>query len=429
MDLPLQILIRSPEITLKGRNQGEFWVSLKSNVSRYLASESLDWPVRTARARLYVEAGIDPCPNGLTRALNVLGNVAGVDSFAAARRLDRNRVLKDGALDRRAVEDVLVRLAEECCEPEKSFAIRAHRVDKRFPLTSSEMETWLGNAVRERTGWSRVDLERPHRTFFIDIYSEGLFFYAERHKGLGGLPVGASGRVLSLLSGGIDSPVASFLLSRRGASVDWFHVSAVSLTERDLDRSAIGRIARRLSRTSFRSRLYAVPYTHFDLALRGMETGYEPVLFRRFLFRAAEALAARIGALALVTGDSLAQVASQTLLNLIATTKVVDTLVLRPLVGMDKQQIMDLARRIGTYDLSIEPSKDCCALYARHAKTKTRNEALSAIEERLMPDYDALVERSLRDALWAEYECGELVSVHSSPLDFATPAPTVTARS
>jgi thiamine biosynthesis protein ThiI len=205
--------------------------------------------------------------------------------------------------------------------------------------------------------------------------------------------------------------VASFLLARRGASMDWFHMSASHVEESDFEISVIGRIARKLSRHSLRSRLFIVPYTHFDLALKGKETGYEPVLFRRFLFRVGEALARRTGAVALVTGDSLAQVASQTLANLVATTKAVDLLVLRPLVGLDKQQIMDLARRIGTYEISIEPHKDCCALYARRVRTRTRSEALEAIEGRLFASYDDMVNRSIEGARWGEYDCGELTSL------------------
>ncbi len=409
--LPLQIVIRSPEITLKGRNQGEFWVRLRTNLRRQLDRRGISWPVTTARARLSVEAGVQPAAEDLERALDAVSEVAGVESFSVARRAEHGELFPGGALDRNRIEDVLVSLAKECYEPGKSFALRVHRVDKRFPMKSAEMETWLGNAVRARTEWSRVDLDSPDRTFYVDIYGDALFFYAERRKGLGGLPVGASGHVLSLLSGGIDSPVASFLLARRGACVDWFHMSATHWGERDFETSVVGRLARALSRFSLEGRLFVVPYTHFDLALAGGETGYEPVLFRRFLFRVGEALARRIGASALVTGDSLAQVASQTLDNLVATTKAVEILVLRPLVGMDKQQIMDLARRIGTYDLSIEPYKDCCALYTRRVKTRTRDQALSVLEERLFPDTPGLVEQSLRDALCGRYECGELVSV------------------
>jgi thiamine biosynthesis protein ThiI len=409
--LPVQIVIRSPEITLKGRNQGEFWVRLRTNLRRQLRGRGVSWPVTTARARLCVDAGVDPAREDIDRALAAVGEVAGVDSYSVARRADRNLVFAGGELDRGRLEEVVLGMARESFEPDKSFALRVHRVDKRFPLKSAEMESWLGDAVRARTSWSRVDLDSPDRTFYVDIYGDALFFYAERRKGLGGLPVGTSGHVLSLLSGGIDSPVASFLLARRGAEVDWFHMSATHGGERDFEASVVGRIARTLSRFSLESRLFIVPYTHFDLALAGAETGYEPVLFRRFLFRVGEALARRIGASALVTGDSLAQVASQTLENLVTTNKAVEILVLRPLVGMDKQQIMDLARRIGTYDISIEPYKDCCALYARRVRTRTREDALSALERRLIPDYPGLVDRSLGDALWGRYECGELASV------------------
>jgi thiamine biosynthesis protein ThiI len=411
VSLPVQILIRSPEITLKGRNQGEFWVRLRENVRHHLERRGVGWPIQTARARLCLDAGTDPSPDLIERALSGLAEVAGVDSYAAALRLDRNRLLREGSVDRGPIEEALVQLAREYYEPDRSFALRVHRVDKRFPLTSSEMETWLGNAVREHSQWTRVELDRPDRTFHVDVYSEAVFLYADRRKGIGGLPVGTSGHVLSLLSGGIDSPVASFLLARRGASMDWLHMSASRVDAKDFEVSVIGRIARKLSRHSLRSRLFIVPYTHFDLALMGKETGYEPVLFRRFLFRVGEALSERTGAVALVAGDSLAQVASQTLANLVATTRAVDLLVLRPLVGLDKQQIMDLARRIGTYEISIEPHKDCCALYARRARTRTRSEALEAIEGRLFPAYGETIRRSLEGAMWAEYDCGELTSI------------------
>lgn len=412
--LPVQILMRSPEITLKGRNQGEFWLRLKGNVESHLARRGVTWPVKTARARLYVEAGTSPGSEELERALQALGEVAGVDSYSVARRIDRSRFLRDGDLDRALIEETLVEMARSCFEPDGSFAVRVHRVDKRFPLTSSEMEIWLGDVIRERTGWSRVQLDRPGRTFHVDIYADAMFLYPERFKGVGGLPVGSSGRVLSLLSGGIDSPVASYLLARRGARVDWLHMSAIPVTERDFESSVVARIARKLSLHTMRSRLFVVPYAHFDLAITGQETGYEAMLFRRFLFRTGEAMARRTGAVALVTGDSLAQVASQTLDNLVASSQAIDTLVLRPLVGLDKQQIMEIARRIGTYEISIEPSKDCCALYARHSRTRTRNRTLSAIERRFLPDVEALIQRSLDDSVWGEYESGELVGTNAT---------------
>jgi thiamine biosynthesis protein ThiI len=239
-----------------------------------------------------------------------------------------------------------------------------------------------------------------------------MFIYSDRRKGIGGLPVGTSGQVLSLLSGGIDSPVASFLLARRGCIVDWFHVSATHLQARDFSESVVGRIASRLSRHTMCSRLFTVPYTHFDLELGGLDTGYEPVLFRRFLFRVAEELGRKIGSAALVTGDSLGQVASQTLENLIASAKSTDMPLLRPLLGLGKQEIMDLAKQIGTYEISIEPYKDCCALYSRNVRTKTLDAVLTDMEERIFGDYRSVITRTLDDVMWAEYECGKLVEIH-----------------
>ncbi|HEY7819950.1 MAG TPA: tRNA uracil 4-sulfurtransferase ThiI, partial [Vicinamibacteria bacterium] len=411
---PLQIVVRSPEITLKGRNQGEFWTRLRSNLRCHLDRRGISWPIGTARARLCVEAGRAPSSNDLERALTAVSEVAGVDSFSLAQRAAMRELAPGGVPDRQRIESVVVEMAREHYQPGKSFALRVHRVEKRFPLKSGEMETWLGRAIQERTDWERVDLESPDRTFYVDVYPDAMYFYPERRKGVGGLPVGTSGQVLSLLSGGIDSPVASFLLARRGAAIDWFHMSATHPQEQDFESSVVGRIAARLSRFTLDSRLFLVPYTHFDLALAGRETGYEPVLFRRFLFRVGEALARHTGATALVTGDSLAQVASQTLENLVTSSKAIETLVLRPLIGLDKQQIMEMARRFGTYELSIEPHKDCCALYARNVRTRTREEALSILERKLFPDSAAIVARSLADARWARYQSGALASIGSS---------------
>lgn len=409
--LPTTILVRSPEITLKRRNQGEFWKHLSASVEHALLAEGIGWPVRTARYRIEVEAG-DPSAGELEQALTALGRVAGIDSYSAASRLSRNRYLRGDGIDRDAIERAVLEMALRTEEPGASFAVRAHRVDKRFPVSSSELERWLGQSIRERTGWKRVNLDAPDRTFHLAIYAEAIFFFSERRSGTGGLPVGTGGRVLSLISGGIDSPVASFLIARRGTAVDWLHVSAAHASEGDFESSVVGELARLLSRTTVRSRLFVVPYTYFDLALSGASTGYEPVLFRRFLFRLGESLAERLGAEALVSGDSLAQVASQTLYNLVASQEAVSMLVLRPLIGMDKQQIMDLARAIGTYETSIRPYKDCCALYGDKVRTRARSRTFKKIEKRLFGDPRELVERSLADTIWAEYDMGRLVATH-----------------
>lgn len=408
---PLQIILRSPEITLKGRNQGDFWSQLRANVRHVLKRQELRWPVKMTRGRLYVEAR-DYDEASLASVLETLQRVSGVTSLAPAVRLKCADVVSNGELDRPAIESVIVRLARECYRPECSFRVRVHRVDKRFPFSSSELETWLGQAIREQTEWDLVRLDRPEQTFFVDIYADSMFLYDRKPRGIGGLPVGSSGSILGLLSGGIDSPVASYLLARRGCNIDWFHMSAAHVTEADFESSVPGQLARRLSRYTLRSRLFIVPYTHFDLALSGRSTGYEPILFRRFLFRVAEALAKKTKAVSLVTGDSLSQVASQTIENLIASDRAVDLPVLRPLVGFDKNEIMQVAERIGTYDVSIRPYKDCCALYSRRVKTRTRDRILTSIESHNLSNYDELIASSLGDAMWGEYDCGQLRNTH-----------------
>jgi thiamine biosynthesis protein ThiI len=407
----LEIIVRSPEITLKGRNQGDFWSQLRTNVRHVLRRLDLRWPVKMTHGRLYVEAS-NYSESSLAKVIHALQGVSGITSLAPAVRLRHQDLFVDGELDRGAMEDVAVMLALQRYRPDCSFAVRVHRVDKRFPVVSSQLETWLGTAIRERTDWDKVRLNDPDQRISVDIYSDSVFFYAERPRGIGGLPVGTSGPVLGLLSGGIDSPVASYLLTRRGCNVDWIHMSASHVREDDFTSSVPGRLAQQLSRYTLRSRLFVVPYTHFDLAMRGRTTGHEPVLFRRFLFRVAEALANKTGAIALVTGDSLSQVASQTIENLIATDQAVDVPVLRPLIGFDKNEIMNTAEAIGTYETSIQPYKDCCALYARRVKTRSRAQTLLSIEGQNLPNYDELIAASLDDAMWAGYDCGEMLTAH-----------------
>ncbi len=403
---PLELHLHSPEITLKGRNKRAFWAQLQDNATMVLRALDLSWPVQRVRGRLFVEA-VDYTSEALGKALDALERLAGVTSIPVAIRYPREDIAPDGVADRGRFEDVVLHLARETYAPGKSFAVRVRRVDKRFALSAAELEKWLGQVIRDRTEWDQVRLNEPDQTFYIDIYTDSIFFYGVRAKGVGGLPVGTSGHVVSLLSGGIDSPVASYLMARRGCSVDWLHMSATHVTAEGLVDSVPDRLARELSRYTLRSRMCVVPYTHFDLALSGRSTGYEPVLFRRFLFRVGAALARRASAVALVTGDSLSQVASQTIENLIASDKAVDVPVLRPLIGFDKQEIMDLGEKIGTYPISIEPYKDCCALYAQNARTRTRDRVLSSIEENDLPESDALVAASLADSIWIEYCCGE----------------------
>jgi len=346
----------------------------------------------------------------LERALQALRDVAGLVWFAPAVFLpSREHAGVVVFPEPREFEPTVVEMARSSHRDGAAFAVRVRRADKRFPYRSHELERELGAAVLRETDWDKVRLDDPDTTFHVEIDPEGIYLYRDKMPGIGGLPVGAAGRVVSLLSGGLDSPVAVYLAAKRGCEVDFVHFTASRVQQANAPDDKVARLARELSRVTLRSRLYLVPYLHFDAALMGASSDYGLVLFRRFMMRVAERVAKERGGQALVTGDNLGQVASQTLENIRTTTQAVSLPVLRPLITYDKQEIVELARRIGTYDLSIQPYKDCCALVDRHPRTKSRHEAVSRIESEEFADYERAIEDSLADAVVLDYECGEQV--------------------
>jgi thiamine biosynthesis protein ThiI len=405
-----RILIHYAEVALKGRNRRDFELALKRNIKHRLRGAGLAWEVHRGRSRITVRVPAD-AGEAVDRAIELLREVAGIASIAPAvhipgevlRREPRNP-------DLQCLEDTVVAMARRSWRPNATFALRVNRGDKGFPMKSDALARHLGAAVIRETDWGSVNLNRPDQSFHVDIYPEGAYVYAQRHKGMGGLPVHSGGHVLSLLSGGIDSPVASWMMAKRGCRVDFLHMTATHLAANHAQENLVARIARSLSRYTLRSRLYLVPYTHFDMALIGHEqSGHEMILFRRFMARIGQRLAAERGAKALVAGDSLGQVASQTLENMVSVSQACDLPILRPLIGLDKQEIVDRARRIGTFELSTEPYKDCCALLSRNPRTKSRHRNLEAMERRVIPDYEALVDATLAEMVVLDFDAGEVI--------------------
>lgn len=409
-----RFLIHYGEIGLKGRNRPQFQKALQRNIRHRLARLGLEWDVERLHDRMVVHV---PPGNGQAdaggraQASAALARVAGIVWFADAQWLPASAVRDaDGAARYGALERCMIELAAPRHRAAAAFAVRVRRADKHFPARSDEVERVLGAAIIRETDWREVNLGDPDETFHADIHPEGIYVYAERSEGVGGLPVGTSGKVLTLLSGGIDSPVAAFLMAKRGCRVDFIHFTAALVQQQRAEEYKVARLARDLSRYTQRSRLHLVPYIHFDLALARGETRYELILFRRFMARVAEVLAARSGAQALVTGDSLGQVASQTLENIVSKSRAVEMPVLRPLIAYDKQEIVALARRIGTFAISVEPYKDCCAILSQNPKTLSEHTALCALEAQLLPGYGELIERTLADAVTLDYDCGDRVS-------------------
>ena len=277
----------------------------------------------------------------------------------------------------------------------KSFRIEARRADKSFPLTSVEINERVGAYVKDQSQ-ARVDLENPELTCWIEIVERQALIYVERLPGPGGLPVGTSGKVIVLLSGGIDSPVAAWKMIKRGCTPVFVHFHSFPYTNNESQEKA-KQIVRLLSHYSLRSKVYLVPFADVQRHIM-VDTPLETrvILYRRYMMRLAEQIARREKARVLVTGDSVGQVASQTIENIDVISRAVSMPILRPLIGDDKIEIVDAARRIGTYDISILPDQDCCSLFVpKHPETKATVSEIENSESRLD------VEDSMKAALEA----------------------------
>ena len=350
-----------------------------TNVRRALRGTGYE-RVRRAYGRLVVDlADGAPAQEAAERCARVFGVAyVGLGTRTAARLEE---------IERASLETMLA-------APFESFAVRARRTHARLETRSQEVNTRVGRLVQEATG-ARVDLSTPDVTLRIEVFGSTCIVYRRRWEGPGGLPVGVSGRVLALVSGGIDSPVAAWLLARRGADVEVVHFHGQPYT----DPSSVHQVTdlcRVLARYQLNTVLHLVPFgdVQREIVLQA-PASLRVVAYRRAMLRIAHALAGELQAEALVTGDSLGQVASQTLQNISAVDAAVPSAqVLRPLVGLDKQDIVELARRIGTYDISTRSYQDCCVLFEPRAPaTRTRPEIAARAEAGL--DVEALVGKAL----------------------------------
>ena len=368
------------EVGLKGRNRDFFENALVRNLKRALRGTGYK-RVRHVFGRIIVdfeeEANVDLAAD---RARRVFGIV-----FIGVGRLVREPSME--ALSRTALE--VVRESEF-----GSFAVRARRSYSNFEPSSREINVTVGQHIKDATA-ARVDLSNPEITAHIELFGKSGIVFARRLEGPGGLPVGVSGKMLGLLSGGIDSPVAAWRLMRRGAEVELVHFHGQPFTDPSSVRQA-EELAEILTRYQLRTTLHLVPLADAQREIvANAPSGLRVVLYRRAMFRIAAALAAERDLSALVTGDSLGQVASQTIENIATVDDAVpEAQVLRPLIGMDKTEIVDLAKDIGTYDVSTRSYQDCCVLFEPRAPvTRSTPEQAAAAEANL--DIDALVGKAL----------------------------------
>ncbi len=375
-------VIHYAEIGLKGRNRPFFERALADNVARHLEPLGVE-KVERLPGRLLARLAQRRDEAAWTAALST---VFGIAYFAPAFEAER---------EMEAIREVV--LAHLVPEPAESFRIRASRADKSFPLLSPEIERELGTAVQERTGWP-VQLEGAALEIGVEVVYDRALVTFGRIRGPGGLPVGVSGRVGLLLSGGIDSPVAGYLVLKRGCTVTPIHFHSRPFGNWRGAEKRARKIVEALATYGMTPHLHAVPIgrQQREITVRA-PAGFRVLLYRRLMVRAAEHLMLREGGKALVTGESLGQVASQTLEGLAATEDAAAVPILRPLIGMDKQEIVDQAHSIGTFILSQIPGDDCCSfLMPRNVVTRPRLKAVRQAEATV--DMDALVDEALARA-------------------------------
>ena len=351
------VLIRYHEIALKKGNRAYFTELLKRNLLAAVKDLGAK-EIRSLPARVLLTFRNDVPPATL---IERMGTVFGVANFSIVERTERDiDVLRD-----RILESLNGSRFD-------SFRIETQRGDKTFPLNSPEINRQLGAAVKEKSG-ARVDLIHPEFTVTVEILPRDAFFGFNKIAGAGGLPVGASGRVVSLISGGIDSPVATYRMMQRGCRVIFVHFHSVPYQD-NTSQEKVRQLLAVLTRHQFLSRLYLVPFGEIQRQIvASVARPLRVVLYRRMMLRIAEAIARKEKAKALITGESLGQVASQTLDNMAVIQQAARLPILRPLVGMDKQEIIDQARRIGTFEISSIPDQDSCQLFVpKHPAIKAR---------------------------------------------------------
>ena len=380
------VIVHYQEIALKGRNRPWFIDRLAAGLRD--ATADLDVVhVRPLMGR--IEVGLGPAAEWPV-VRERLGRVFGVANFARARSTGRELEAIAGAIRRHLDEPDSV-----VADGVASFRVRVSRADKTYPLTSPQIEREVGGRIKAARGW-RVDLAAPDLAIGVEILPDRVFYTLGKEPGQGGLPTGTSGAVLCLLSGGIDSPVAAYRLMKRGCRVRFVHFHAYPILSRaSLDKTR--EIAGLLTRHQLRSRLYCVRFGEIQQTIvLSAPPPLRVVLYRRMMMRIAERLAGACGAKALVTGESVGQVASQTVENLAVINDVVTLPVLRPLIGSDKEEITQEARRLGTYPVSIIPDQDCCTLFVpRRPATRARLEDVERAERDLQ--VAELVDRAVAD--------------------------------
>ncbi len=376
------ILCKLGEVVLKGLNRHSFETKLMSNIRRRTQKFG-KFKIYSRQSTIYVEPVGEDCD--LAGAYAACKQVFGLIAITKAVPCEKS---KEAIL-----ETAKAYLGGEL-QKAKSFKVETKRADKSFPMGSIEISQWVGGMLHDAFPHLKVDVHAPELTVYVEVREDAAYVHAPAEPAAGGLPLGMGGSALSLLSGGIDSPVSSYMMAKRGVVLEMLHFAAPPYTS-DLARQKVLQLAQELTAWCGRMSVHIVPLTEIQEQIRKQcPEEYFTLITRRFMMRIADRLAKEFDCRALVTGENLGQVASQTMEALRVSEDVTDLPVLRPLIGMDKEEIVRIARHIGTFDTSILPYEDCCTVFTpRHPKTKPHVEEVREIESVL--DIEGLVSRAM----------------------------------
>ena len=376
------ILLKLGELVLKGLNRRSFEDKLQANLHRRLHPFG-QFRVYTRQSATYVEPMQDSCD--VEGAYEALKKVFGIVGLSLARPCEKDK-------------DAILAAAQEFLGDKlraaKTFKVETKRADKAFPMTSIQLSQYVGGELHDRYPNLTVDVHHPELTVFVEVRDFSAYVHASPEPGAGGLPVGINGRAAALLSGGIDSPVAAYMIAKRGVALDLVHFFSYPYTSQQA-KDKVLELARLLTPYTGQLIVHVVPFTAIQEELRrSCPEELFTIVMRRFMMRIAQKVAERCGAKALVTGESLGQVASQTMDAMHVTGAVVNLPVLRPVVGMDKEEIVQISRKIGTYDTSILPYEDCCTVFTpRHPRLRPVLGEVEHAEEKL--DLDKMVQAAV----------------------------------
>ena len=379
------LLLKDGEIVLKGLNRRQFEDVLKRNIRTALFGTG-QYEIMSAQSTVYIKPLSDDCD--LDEACDRVGRVFGLAAYSRA-----------AVCEEKTLESVLatapVYLAKTLRRA-KTFKVEAKRSDKKFPHKSPEICRETGGEILRRFPHLRVDVHNPDVTVYVEIRDFGAYIHADPLRGAGGIPVGTGGKAVILISGGIDSPVAAYMMAKRGIKLTAVHFASPPYTSERAEEKVV-KLLSKVSRYAGSIKMYTVPFTKIQEKLRDdCPEELFTIIMRRLMMQISERIARDNDCAALITGESLGQVASQTIGALGCTNDAADMVVFRPLIGMDKQEIINIAYKIDTYETSIEPYEDCCTVFTpKHPRTKPILKFVREAQERA--DFAPLVEEALQN--------------------------------